>query len=107
MVGILEGMESMEAAQKKQTEEQAVVNGVMANALNMITTKLTVMSADATGVPTVTASSSADSVPIPVAMPAAPERGVVFPVRGPAPSGPVKRLVGGRARFGQGMGYMT
>ena len=100
MVGILEGMESMEAAQKKQAEEQAVVNGAMANALNMITAKLTVMSADATGAAAATASSSAASVPIPVAMPAAPERGVVLPVRGPAPSGPSKRLVGGRARLG-------
>ena len=90
----------MEAAQKKAREEQAVVNGALANALTMITAKLSVLNAGVPGTVVPTASGASSSVPIPVAMPVAPERGSVLADRGPAPSGPAKRLVGGKARLG-------
>ena len=90
----------MEAAQKKAREEQAVVNGALANALTMITAKLSVLNAGVPGTVVPTASAASSSVPIPVAMPVAPERGSVLADRGPAPSGPAKRLVGGKARLG-------
>jgi hypothetical protein len=93
LVDIAEGMEKMGAEQAQQRVEQAAVNAAVSNALTTFASTLKEMKAvhvaSVQAVPAAAAEVKHDTA----------GHGVLQD-RGPAPTGPVKRLVGGKQRLG-------